>query len=497
MTHRDETRGATPCRTPTSAPTDRFNAAPGADTADADLGRRVIGRLNETVGADRVRRLLGSDDAVRCRDGSIEIRVSDKFSADMVERRLGDEIRRTAAELAPGRDLAVRVRVGNTAQRPASEAEPAAPATRPAPNRADAPRPRPGVPEYIVGAPNRVAFEACRRAACEADGPSLVFVHGACGVGKTPLLRVAAATARRARPDARIRFTTGEQFVSGYVRSIREGTADAFQRKHRRLDLLVIDDVHVVAGKGGTQQELVRTLSDLQLAGARVILASDAHPRDIAKLHEALGSRFVSGVVAPISRPDEDMVRRLIPALAKRRGLVLDPRGHDMLVARVMEDDRATVRDIEGVLTQVQAMGNLMDQDRALFLSAEHVRRAVEMRAGARPGIRPGPVSMDRIIDTVCAELGVARPDLGGKGRAKKVVLAREIIVHLGKRHTGRSYPELAMDLSRPNHSTVITAHQRFEAKLKDNDPVRVGASFDGCCPGELIGRIERAMGLA
>jgi len=497
VTHRDETRGDTPCRTHNSAQTDRFNTTHAGSSAhdDADLGRRVIGRLNETVGADRVRRLLGSDDAVRCRDGSIEIRVSDKFSADMVERRLGDEIRRTAAELAPGRDLEIRVRVGNTAHRPAPA--PAAPATSTTPKRTDTPRPRPTVPEYIVGAPNRVAFEACRRAACEADGPSLVFIHGACGVGKTHLLRVAASTARRARPDARIRFTSGEQFVSGYVRAIRDGTADAFQRKHRRLDLLVIDDVHVVAGKGGTQQELVRTLSDLQLAGARVILASDAHPRDIAKLHEALGSRFVSGVVAPISRPDEDMVRRLIPALAKRRGLILDPRGHDMLVARVMEDDRATVRDIEGILTQVQAMGNLMDHDRALFLSADHVRRAVEMRAGARPGIRPGPVSIDRIIDTVCAELGVARPDLGGKGRAKKVVLAREIIVHLGKRHTGRSYPELAMDLSRPNHSTVITAHQRFEAKLKNNDPVRVGASFDGCCPGELVGRIERAMGLA
>ncbi|MEM9373015.1 MAG: DnaA/Hda family protein, partial [Planctomycetota bacterium] len=261
-------------------------------------------------------------------------------------------------------------------------------------------------------------------------------------------------------------------------------------------DLLIIDDIHVIAGKEGTQQELVRTLSELQLAGARVVLASDAHPREIARLQAALASRFVSGVVAPIGRPDEDMVRRLIPALASRRGLVLDPRGMDLLTSRVLEDELATVRDIEGTLTQVQAMGNLLEKDRALFLSAEHVQRAVEMRAGERGGIRSGPVGINTIIDAVCEQLAVTRADLASSGRAKKVVLAREVIVHLGKRHTGNSYPELAMAIGRPNHSTVITAHNRFRAKLEAGEPIRVGAAIDGCAPGELVGRIERSMDL-
>ena len=469
---------------------------------DDDLGRRVRSDLTESLGQQRVARLLGDRAAIRCDGDSLEVRVPDRFSAERIERSLGDALRSSAGRLTPGRDVRVRV-----------EDAPAHPADAPsAPDRGAAPR-RPGthgaanhtatvpskktpVPDYIVGHANRVAHEAVRRAACEPDAPNLIFIHGPCGVGKTHLVRWAAAMARRARRDARIRVTSGELFISGYVNSIQNHTVPEFQKRHRKLDLLVIDDIHVIAGKEGTQQELVRTLNDLQLTGARVILASDAHPRDIAKLQAALSSRLVSGVVAPIARPDADLVRRLVPALAKRRGLALDPQAQDILVRRVTEDPAATVRDIEGTLTQIQAMANLLDRDRALFLSADHVRQAVEMRAGQRPGIRPGPVSIDKIIDTVCRELAVTRDDLSGKGRAKKVVLARELIVHLGKRHTGRSYPELAMALGRPNHSTVITAHQRFQERVRTQTPISVDATFDGTTAAELTTRLERAMNL-
>ena len=472
---------------------------------DDDLGRRVRDGLTETVGEHRIARLLGARAAIRCADDALEVRLPDRFSAEIVERSLGEALRLAAEQVAPGRGVRVLVdedlsdrpagRAAETADPERNGRPPTPPPGAPGGRGSRGPNRTP-VPPFLVGASNRVAHEAARRAACEPDGSDLVFVHGPCGVGKTHLLRHAAAVCRRQRPNARIRVTSGELFISGYINAIKNNSVAEFQNRHRRLDLLVIDDVHVIAGKDGTQQELVRTLNDLHLTGARVILASDAHPRDIAKMHAALSSRLVSGVVAPIGRPDADLVRRLVPALAKRRGVVLDPKGQDILVQRILEDRDATVRDIEGTLTQIQAMASLLDRDRGLFLTAEHVRQAVEMRAGERPGIRPGPVSIEKIIDTVCRELAVTRDDLGGKGRAKKVVLAREIIVHLGKRHTGRSYPELATAIGRPNHSTVITAHQRFQQRVKTEDPIAVGAAFDGTTAGELTVRMERAMGV-
>lgn len=479
---------------------------PGSASSDDAFGRAVRDRLNGSVGVQRVARLLGGRAAIRCGADTVEVCVPDRFSAEMVERGLGEAIRRTVDELQPGRAVSVRVDEGLLPEAPARDgAGGAGRVGDPARgvgsgnNGHGSGAKRTAVPEFIVGDANRVAFEAVRRAACDSQGPggpALVFVHGVCGVGKTHLLRYGAAMCRRHRRDAKIRVTSGELFISGYVQAIQNNAVAEFQKRHRRLDLLVIDDVHVIAGKDGTQQELIRTLNDLQLNGGRVILASDAHPRDIARMHAALSSRLVAGVVVPVGRPGEDLVRRLIPALCKRRGLSLDPRAQEVLVQRVLEDDAATVRDIEGTLTQIQAMSNLLEHDRALFLTTEHVRRAVEMRAGERSGIRPGPVGIDRIIESVCRELAVTREDLGGKGRAKKVVLARELIVYLGKRHTGRSYPELAMAIGRPNHSTVITAHNRFQARLKGGEAIEVGASIDGVSAGELAGRVERAMGV-
>lgn len=498
----------TPARPPLAIAPD---SRPDRGGVDDDTGRRVRGLLSDAVGALRVARLLGGRTAIRCAADGVEVCVPDRFSAERVERGLGEALRRAVGEAVPGRGVRVRVEPGLAgAPEEGERAAPgrgagvsdgageggAAPARRARPaGRAQQGRGT-GVPEYVVGGPNRMAFEAVRRAACEADGPGLVFVHGPCGVGKTHLLRYGAALCRRHRREARIRVTTGEQFVSGFVQAVQNNAMAEFQRRHRRLDLLVIDDVHVVAGKGGTQQELIRTLNDLQLTGARVVLGSDAHPRDIAKLQAALSSRLNAGVVAHVGLPDEDLARRLVPALCKRRGISLDPAAQELLIQRVLEDGTATPRDIEGTLTQIQAMSNLLDRDRALFLSAEHVRRAVEARAGERGGIRPGPVGIERIIDAVCQELAVTRDDLGGKGRARKVVLARELIVHLGKRHTGRSYPELATAIGRPNHSTVITAFNRFQGRLKAGERIDVGASVDGATAGELVGRVERAMGL-
>jgi chromosomal replication initiator protein len=214
---------------------------------DDDLGRRVRSDLTEQIGEQRIARLLGARAAIRCEGDHLEVRVPDRFSAERIERSIGDELRRTAGRIIPGRDVRVRVDDAvaeehpHTANTPAPSASSASSASG-TQARSTQPRRQP-VPEFIVGHANRVAYEAVRRAACEPDAPNLIFIHGPCGVGKTHLVRWAAAMARRARPDARIRVTSGELFISGYVNAIQNHTVPEFQKRHRRLDLLVI---HIV-----------------------------------------------------------------------------------------------------------------------------------------------------------------------------------------------------------------------------------------------------------
>lgn len=467
--------------------------------------------LVQSLGANRVRRYLNERTRVQSLDdGSIEISAGDNFTLEMIQRQLGEAIR-IAAQFALGTiEPALVFRVEESLQpqqasRPAPTAD--ASKTHPLGNRVQLPEtaraaaraPRcPRLEEFLVGASNRLAFESIRQAV-ESSGPGApVFVHGSCGVGKTHLLRGATLLARKVRPGCKVRYTTGEAFTNAFVMAIRTRTVDSFQKKYRGLDLLCIDDIHLMAGKQATQHELLQILNTLSLGGARIILASDAHPRMIARLDQALSSRFSAGLVVRVDEPDPELAQRLVHQIAARRGVTLDDAAARVICERVGVGRGASVRDLEGAVLQVHAVCRLMDRDQSgrglVTPTAAHLRQALALRSGDDAPLSTAPISIESIIRTVCAELSVSKGDLRGKGRQKKVVLARELIVHLARQLTSKSFPEIAHELGRSNHSTVITAAKRFKARLTLPEPLGVDCPFDGLPVGELTQRLTSSI---
>lgn len=465
------------------------------------------------MGANRVRRYLNERTRIQSQaDGSIEISAGDGFTLDMIQRRLGEALRIAAQFVIGTTEPKLLFRVDESLQpvhafdetQSMDESK-----THPLGNRVqleqtpnDASRvqtPRcPRLEEFLVGASNRLAFESIRQAV-ESSGPGApVFVHGSCGVGKTHLLRGATLLARRLRPGCKVRYTTGEAFTNAFVMAIRTRTVEAFQKKYRGLDLLCIDDIHLMAGKQATQHELLQILNTLSLGGARVILASDAHPRMIARLDQALSSRFSAGLVVRVDEPDPELAQRLVHQIAAKRGVTLDDAAARVICERVGIGRGASVRDLEGAVLQVHAVCRLMDRDQSgrglVTPTAAHLRQALALRGGEDTQPSTGPISIDAIIRTVCNELSVSKGDLRGKGRQKKVVLARELIVHLARQLTSKSFPEIAHELGRSNHSTVITAAKRFKERLTLLEPLRVDCPFDGLPVGELTQRLTSSI---
>lgn len=437
-------------------------------------------------------------------DGTIEISAGDGFTLDMIQRRLGEAIRiatqfamgttepkllfRVDESLQPEQTVSAVANADETRTHPLGNRV-QLPDTNGASKHAKAPR-CPRLEEFLVGASNRLAFESIRQAV-ESTGPGApVFVHGSCGVGKTHLLRGATMLARRTRPGCKVRYTTGEAFTNAFVMAIRTRSVDAFQKKYRGLDLLCIDDIHLMAGKQATQHELLQILNTLSLGGARIILASDAHPRMIARLDQALSSRFSAGLVVRVDEPDPELAKRLVHQIAAKRGVTLDEAAARVICERVGIGRGASVRDLEGAVLQVHAVCRLMDRDQSgrglVTPTAGHLRQALALRSGDEAHVNTAPISMDSIVRTVCTELSVSKGDLRGKGRQKKVVLARELIVHLSRQLTSKSFPEIAHELGRSNHSTVITAAKRFRGRLITPEPLRVDCPFDGLPVGEL-----------
>jgi len=421
---------------------------------------RMANRLILQIGRDRYTRFFeGSVRLGVIPEGAI-LRVDSQFQSDLLQKRFAGDVERAVREVC-GDEAVVRWEVD---QRPPTNSEAgSANGTEPATARS-----RYSLDTLVIGQSNRMAVNAALQLAGQKQvaGISALFVHGPCGVGKTHLLQGVADRFRREHPGSRVRSVTGESFANEFIAAVQSRSLDAFRKRYRGVDLLCIDDVHFVAGKKATESELLHTIDALDLDGARVMLASDEHPKRIERLSQRFVSRCVSGMVVQIDPPDLELRSLLASRIAMRRGLQLEPGAADAIASLC----HASAREVEGAVLSIEAYQNLLsDRTAGVPISVATVRRVLgsgTMNTGKRP------LRVALILEVVCEMLGVQPSDVLGTGRHRLVVLARSMTALLARDLTTRSFPEIARDLHRKNHSTIVTASQRVQ-KLIDAGETR------------------------
>lgn len=468
------------------------------DPPDATASR-ILARLTREVGAERCAPLLDQRAILRCSGRGVCVTVPTGFVANLLDRRLGEELRRaTREELGEStQDGSSTVRYvidsGAFTDPPAHSPPPPpiAPNSRAKAARGGTKRPAAATPlrhhldDFVVGDCNRLAFGAAQRIADPADRTSVspLFIHGPSGVGKTHLLQGLAGAFRERSPRATVRYLAAEAFMNDYVLAVRTGKVDAFRRSYRGVDLLCIDDVHFLSTRPGTQSELMHTFDALDLRGARLALASDEHPHRIERLAAALASRFVSGMVVALDPPTPEILERIAMNLAKRRGLALDTAAAKHLAAQcpAWSAEGGSVRELEGMVTRVEAVHRLLaDGPASPTIGVAEVRRALGLSSGAWAGRPRRPVRAEQIVREVCEAMRVPSQEVLGKDRHRRVVLARALVCHLCRRLTTLSYPEIARVLARRNHSSVIAACQRLGRQIEGGKAVAAGCDLDG-----------------
>lgn len=321
------------------------------------------------------------------------------------------------------------------------------------------------IDDFVVGDSNRLAYEASLRMAQSPAGSpiGMLFLHGECGVGKTHLLQGACQRYADLNPGHVVRYTTGEQFTNEYIAAIRSATLDEFRARVRKLDVLAIDDVHFLANKTATQSEFLHTLDAIDFSGARVLLASDEHPRLIKRFSQSLVSRFLSGIVVRIEPPDRSTRLALIRRLAASRGLRLSTAAEELISGRCL----GSVRELEGAMTKLAALQTLSGD------ASGEVGAILVEQLLADHGPKPSaPIRIVDVISAVTARLGVERSDLLSNGRHRRVVLARGLASYLARELTTLSFPEIARALGRENHSTAHTADARIRQMLQSDESI-------------------------
>ena len=470
------------------------------DSQIADTLRESLGQQKFAMWFDGTAKLAYDHDA-----NALRVAVPNQFTRTWIERHFAADLR-AAAKAATGDNTDLELCVvqdDSPANTPPTHANtrvdrPLAPAQSSTAPMALAPKPRSGqsfkhqLKQFVTGPSNQLAYAAAMRAADLADPTAShpLFLHGSCGIGKTHLLQGICALARQANPDAKVIYMTAEQFTNDFIAAVRANKLEAFRRRIRRLDLLAIDDVHFFACKEKTQIEFLCCFEENDLAGARVILASDTHPKRISSFSEALISRCVRGLVVEMKEPDNDTRRAVLTELARRRGLLMQPAVLDLLTQRY----NGSVRELEGVLAQLHALASLPQRDkpsqpgRPLVVGREIVEQLPDF---CTPIVRK-PIRFNTIMKTVCTRLGVEASQLAGSSRHKFLVLARSLSVYLAREMTTMSYPEIAHAMGRKNHSTVITADQRLRRQIGEDLPIMLPAGEGTVTPSELASSLSR-----
>ncbi|MBC8201291.1 MAG: ATP-binding protein [Planctomycetes bacterium] len=295
---------------------------------------------------------------------------------------------------------------------------------------------------------------------------SPLFIPRSCGVGNTHLLQAickhAAKTSR-----GKVRYVTAEQFTNEFIASSRCGEFARFRTRYRNLDLLAIDDVHFVASKIKTQEELLHTIDAAGLRGAKLVLASDEDPRHVRRLNKALANRFVAGLIAEIKRPDRATRCSIITRLAQRQCIQLSEGAVERLASQAL----GSIREIEGTVTRIRATASLLMSNSTSAIGSDIVERV--LRATPANSL---PIRIADIVSATCSRSNLTIQDLRGSSRTSTIVFWRSVASYLGRQLTSLSYPELATALGRKNHSTVHAAVKRITQHLQSkNTSITIG----------------------
>jgi chromosomal replication initiator protein len=312
---------------------------------------------------------------------------------------------------------------------------------------------------FVVGPGSRFSHAAAL-AVSESPGRAYnpLFIHGPVGLGKTHLLQGIAHHTLRMNPNLKALYMSGERFTNLLIGAIQNRSTESFRQKFRSLDLLLIDDVHFLAGKESTQEEFFHTFNALYDAHKQIVVASDRSPRDISQLEERLVSRFGWGLVTDIQPPD---LETRIAILRKKIELQPSISIPDDVLFFIANRIKSNIRELEGALVRVTAFCSLTGSSVTLRVAEEVLKETVSEEAHK--------ISIDLIQRKVADYFGLKPSDLRAKKRSKSIAHPRQLAMFLVREMTSYSLPEIGEYFGGRDHATVLHAWKKVKGGLENN----------------------------
>lgn len=431
-----------------------------------NLWHDIVEKLKEEFSETTVGLWFGSATIGSLDGDSVTIVAEDDFKKSIIEKKYLPVLERMFEELL---GFKVEVRVDSATGDSDARSEErlfvtSAPPARPDPAAQEKPAAGPNLrseytfDNFVVGSSNQLAQAAAYAVAQHpAELYNPLFLFGPSGLGKTHLLFAIMKEVRKLHPNFNILYVTSEEFTNELIDALalRQNRNLAFKEKYRNVDMLLVDDVHFIAGKYSVQEEFFHTFNALYNEKKQIILTSDRPPRDISYLESRLQTRFESGLMADIQPPDTELRAAIFKMKTQLLGIRLD----NEVLTYLSENITNNVRQIEGALKRLRAQSFITGEPISKAMAADVLKDFFTTDGAER-------VTIEKVFSFVSRRYGFSTEDIRGKKRTSDIVYVRHIAMYLCTEYTGLSLKAIGRQFGR-DHSTVINARDNVINRMK------------------------------
>ncbi len=303
---------------------------------------------------------------------------------------------------------------------------------------------------FVTGQSTRLAVVSAEMVARSPGQITPLVVHGPTSVGKTHLLEGIWTAAQKSCRGAGV-FLSAEQFTTQFLEALRGSGLPSFRRKYRGVTLLILDDLHFLAGKRATQVELLHTIDTLLGDGRQLVFSADRAPMELSDFTPELITRLSGGMVCRIDPPDYATRLGIVAEQARRLSVELPPEVQRFIASRLT----AHARELSGAICRLEATSRALRQKITLALAEEALAEMIHHHCRV--------VRLGDIQKAVCEVFALEPASLQSGGKSKRLSHPRMLAMWLARKHTRAALSEIGQFFGRRSHSTVISAQKRVD----------------------------------
>jgi len=426
------------------------------DRSAQEIWEAALGELQLQVNKPNYKTWLERTIGLSFQDNQFTVGVPNTFVAEYLDKNQRSLIEKTLIGLI-GRDIKVLFEVNGKHQNSPCDCD-ARQEILPSATSPSGLNPKYTFDSFVVGSCNRLAYSAALKVA-ENPGHTYnpLLIYGGVGLGKTHLLHAIGHVALA--KNIQVLYVSAEQFTNEFIHALRERKSEEFNNKYRNTEMLLIDDIHFICGKGQTKECFFHTFNELYNANRQIAVTSDRPPKSMPLIEERLRSRLEWGLITDIQPPDFETRLAILRARAEQEGVNVTSDILELIAHRGQQN----IRELEGSLNRVIAYAKLM----RVLLTRELAAKALEDIANKEP--RNASIIPSLMIEAVANSFKISPMDLKGRKRENEIALARQVAMYLIRQKTDLSLGQIGEELGGRSPATVSHAYTKIASEINSN----------------------------